>query len=149
MTKHFRDYVTKVLKSNGIGENEDFETSDECFGVLKWSDGTMYTDDGIGVNRLSPSEITWILEESDIEKILKFEEITYFEAMNRLNEWKKLYVDFGQGCDLVSVTEHQNSPNFKKLLVWDDEEKHVTAETDIFYIIDYKFYKLKGGKNVK
>jgi len=149
MTKQFRDYVTKVLKSNGIGENEDFETSDECFGVLKWSDGTMYTDDGIGVNRLSPSEITWILEESDIEKITQFEEITYFEAMNRLKEYKKLYVDFGQGCERVTIIEHCDSLNFKKLLVWDDEENHVTAGIDIFDIIDYKFYKLKGENNVK
>ena len=91
MTKQFRDYVTKVLKSNGIGENEDFETSYEDFGTLKWADGTMYEDNG---DRLCVSDIAFILEESDIERSIKFKRITKMRALSILKYEDHKYEDY-------------------------------------------------------
>ena len=91
MTKQFRNYVTKVLKSNGIGENEDFETSYEDFGTLKWADGTMYEDNG---DRLCVSDIAFILEESDIERSIKFKRITKMRALSILKYEDLKYEDY-------------------------------------------------------
>ena len=79
MTKHFRNYVDKVLADNGIGENEEFVTSDEYFGILKWESGTMYrVDTG---NTVSVNMIARVLEETDIKPLYEFKKINQLEAM--------------------------------------------------------------------
>jgi len=95
MTKDFEEYVEKRLAHYGIKKGDEFETSIENLGVLKWNSGIMYKVSG---RELCTSDILYILEDSLLERVVTYEVLTKIDALKKLtNGNKQIYTRFADG----------------------------------------------------